>query len=234
MLEDALLALSRYLTELLWIAPMLSLLAGALTAFTPCSLANLPLVLFYVGNTAASDRKTTSCLCFYFALGNALSFLLMGFIAIVFGNLVLAYMRYFYLLLGLLMIIMALQLWELYECLAPANIMTRVKSKGNKGAFFLGGLGGVFASPCATPVLAAILSILAVKGSFLWGMLLMSCYALGNGFVLLLIGRSIASTVGLLHNESYKRLSWYVQELGQKQLEKKGMPKKNLLDILIC
>jgi len=196
-----------------WLAPLLSFVAGVLTAFTPCSLANIPLVIFYVGNTGKSNTKKALQLSGLFALGNGIAFIAMGSLAVLFGNLILAYMRYFYLFLGALMVLMALQLWELYDLLAPANLLGKIKMKGAAGALAAGLLGGSFASPCATPVLAAILSILAVKGSFIYGLVLMSFYALGSGCVIVFVGSSLAKTLHLLQQPAYKKGAWYLQIL---------------------
>ena len=54
-----------------WAAPLLALLAGLLTAFTPCSLSTVPLVIGYVGggfryypmNTLAVPGGISSSVC---------------------------------------------------------------------------------------------------------------------------------------------------------------------------
>jgi len=40
-----------------WLAPLLALLAGLLTSFTPCSLSSIPLVIGYVGGIGRRDTK---------------------------------------------------------------------------------------------------------------------------------------------------------------------------------
>ncbi|MBI2302215.1 MAG: sulfite exporter TauE/SafE family protein [Armatimonadetes bacterium] len=56
------------------------------------------------------------------------------------------------------------------------------------GALLLGMLFGLIASPCATPILAVILSAAAAKGRPLFGAALLFAYAVGHGLPLLVLG----------------------------------------------
>jgi hypothetical protein len=42
-------SLSELIAKSGWLAPLLALVAGVLTSFTPCSLSSIPLVIGYVG-----------------------------------------------------------------------------------------------------------------------------------------------------------------------------------------
>jgi len=54
-----------------------------------------------------------------------------------------------------------------------------------------GVLGGFFSSPCATPVLVALLAIVAEKGSLIWEVTLLLLYSLGHSILVLIVGTSI-------------------------------------------
>lgn len=41
----------------IWLAPILALVAGILTSFTPCSLSSIPLIIGYVGGTGEKNAK---------------------------------------------------------------------------------------------------------------------------------------------------------------------------------
>ncbi len=71
-----------------WIAPIISLLAGILTSFTPCSLASVPLVIGYVGNKNETDSKKAFKLSCVFALGTALTYTALGIVASLLGRFV--------------------------------------------------------------------------------------------------------------------------------------------------
>ena len=51
MIDSWLNTLGTLISESVWLAPLLALLAGVLTSFTPCSLSSIPLVIGYVGGT---------------------------------------------------------------------------------------------------------------------------------------------------------------------------------------
>ena len=52
----------------------------------------------------------------------------------------------------------------------------------------LGALFGLVLSPCASPVLAVILTLAAVKGEVAYGSTLLFAYALGQGTLIILAG----------------------------------------------
>jgi len=49
MIDSWLQTLSEILSQNLWIGLLISLAAGLLTSFTPCSLSSVPLIIGYVG-----------------------------------------------------------------------------------------------------------------------------------------------------------------------------------------
>ena len=52
-----------------------------------------------------------------------------------------------YMALGVLMVLMALQTWELFNFIPSANLLSKSKKRGFAGAFLAGILGGIFSSP---------------------------------------------------------------------------------------
>lgn len=80
-------SLSELITKSGWLAPLLALLAGVLTSFTPCSLSSIPLVIGYVGGTGQRDTKRAFWLSITFAAGAAVTFTTLGVIASMAGKL---------------------------------------------------------------------------------------------------------------------------------------------------
>ena len=78
--------LSELLKNNFWIAPIISLIAGILTAFTPCSLSTIPLIIGYVGGIGAKETKKAFKLSLIFALGMAITFTILGAIAALIGR----------------------------------------------------------------------------------------------------------------------------------------------------
>jgi cytochrome c biogenesis protein CcdA len=56
------------------------------------------------------------------------------------------------------------------------------------GSFLLGLFFGVVSSPCATPVLVVLLTVVATKGQVLYGIALLFCYAIGHCLLMLFAG----------------------------------------------
>ena len=88
------------------------------------------------------------------------------------------------------MILMALQTWEVVTIIPQSGLMSRHPRRGLLGAILAGMLGGLFASPCATPVLVVLLAIVAERGSLIQGVLLLLLYSVGHGALLVVVGTS--------------------------------------------
>jgi cytochrome c biogenesis protein CcdA len=200
-------SLSELITNSGWLAPLLALIAGILTSFTPCSLSSIPLVIGYVGGTGQRDTKKAFWLSVTFAAGAAVTFTALGVIASIAGRLMGTSASWWYIILGVLMLLMALQTWGLFEIIPSSYLIAKNKKKGFIGAFIAGILGGIFSSPCSTPVLIALLAIVAGKGSILWGILLLLLYSIGHGILAIVAGTSIGFVHKLSSSEKYGKAS---------------------------
>lgn len=199
--------LSEIITNSGWLAPILALFAGVLTSFTPCSLSSIPLVIGYVGGTGQRDTKRAFWLSVTFAGGAAVTFTVLGVIASLAGRLMGTSASWWYLILGTLMILMALQTWGIFEIIPSSYLLQKNTKKGYAGAFIAGILGGIFSSPCSTPVLIALLAIVAGKGSVVWGILLLLLYSIGHGILAIVAGTSFGFVQKLSSNEKYGKAS---------------------------
>ncbi|PKM73436.1 MAG: cytochrome C biogenesis protein [Firmicutes bacterium HGW-Firmicutes-16] len=193
--------------EIAWLAPILALVAGILASFTPCSLSSIPLVIGYVGGTGQKDTKKALRLSLVFALGSAVTFTALGVIASSAGRLMGTSASWWYLLLGALMILMALQTWGVFEIIPSSYLISKNTKRGYAGAFIAGILGGIFSSPCSTPVLIALLAIVAGKGSIVWGILLLLIYSAGHGILAVVAGTSVGFVQKLTASEKYGKAS---------------------------
>ncbi len=190
-----------------WVAPLLALLAGVLTSFTPCALSSVPLVVGYVGGTGGQNTKRALALSLTFAAGSAITFTALGVIATTLGGLIGTQASWWYLVLGVLMMLMALQTWGIYEIIPSSYLISKNTKKGYLGALIAGILGGVFSSPCSTPVLIALLAVVAGQGSFLWGILLLLLYSVGHGVLAVFCGTSVGFVQKLSQSEKYGKFS---------------------------
>lgn len=188
----------------LWLAPLLALIAGVLTSVTPCALSSIPLIIGYVGGVGEKNTKKAFAYSAVFSVGTAVTFVALGIIATSAGKLMGTSSPVWYMVLGVLMVLMALQTWEIFNFIPSVNLISKSKKKGFAGAFLAGILGGVFSSPCSTPVLIALLAIVAGEGNLLWGILLMLLYSIGHSALVMVAGTSVGFVQKINSSEKYK------------------------------
>ena len=191
----------------LWLAPLLAFMAGILTSFTPCSLTSVPLVVGYVGGYAGNDTKKAFRYSLVFCSGMALTFTLLGIFASLLGKFLQGTGSWWFIVLGILMALMAMQTWEIIDIIPQPAAMGKNPKKGYFGALLAGILGGFFASPCATPVLVVLLAVVVQKGNLFWGLILLLLYALGHSILLLVAGTSIGFVHQVSTSQRYERFS---------------------------
>ncbi len=206
-MTDLLDKIAPLLTEIGWLTPVLALLAGVITSFTPCALSTIPLVVGYVGGTSQKDSKKAFKLSLIFILGMAVTNTGLAVAATLAGKIVGNTNPWWYIVLGVLMVFMALQTWGIFEIIPSSYLISKNTKKGGIGAFIAGLLGGIFSSPCATPVLIVLLAIVSIQGNILWGILLFVLYSIGHGVLSVIAGTSLGFVQKLAANEKYGKFS---------------------------
>jgi cytochrome c biogenesis protein CcdA len=199
--------LSGLITQGVWIAPLLALLAGVLTSVTPCCLSTVPLVVGYVGGAANDDARKAFRLSLTFAGGMAVTFTALGTVASLMGKLISGAGRWWYIFLGILMVMMALQTWEIFQFIPSTYLTSKNRRRGYIGALIAGILGGVFSSPCATPMLVVLLGVVAQGGNLLWGILLLLLYSVGHSVLVVVAGTSYGFVGKLTRSDKYGTFS---------------------------
>lgn len=203
MVNDWLAQIAEPLKNSTWLAPLLALLAGILTSVTPCSLSSVPLIIGYVGGTGERNTKKAFAYSVVFSAGTAVTFVALCILATSAGKLMGTSSPVWYMILGVLMILMALQAWELYSFIPSANLLSKNKRRGFAGAFLAGVLGGIFSSPCSSSVLIALLAIVAGEGNLLWGILLMLLYSIGHSTLVIAAGTSVGFVQKIKSSQRY-------------------------------
>lgn len=196
---------SAFLSDNIWLAVITAFLAGIVSSFSPCVLSSIPLIVGYVGGYAGKDKKLAYRYSLIFCLGIIITFVLLGIASALLGKLFTGAGRWWYIILGAIMLLVGLQLMGVIEL---GNNSCRVpnRRKGIAGAFFLGILGGILSSPCSTPILAAILAFVASKGNILLGVIMLFLYSLGHCILVFMAGTSVGLVENISNSDKTKRI----------------------------
>lgn len=169
--------------------------AGVLTSASPCVLAAVPITVGFVGSQA-QNRREAIALSVTFVAGMTMAFAALGLAAARLGMFFGDLGGTWTLIVGAVIAIAGL--WLLlapaHRCglSLPLGIQQRLKGSGLLGAGVLGALTGTIMTPCATPALAAALSIAGtggVMGGSVWlGAAMLLVYGLGHSVLLLAAG----------------------------------------------
>ncbi|NLC87464.1 MAG: cytochrome c biogenesis protein CcdA [Clostridiaceae bacterium] len=206
-MNEMLETMSEIIKNNFWIAPIISLLAGILTSFTPCSLSSVPLVIGCVGGTGIDNTKRAFKLSVVFAIGMAITFTILGALASILGKFMQSGGSWWYIILGIIMVMMAMQTFEVVTFIKSTNFQTKNTKKGYFGALIAGILGGVFSSPCSTPVLIALLALVANSGNMIWGIFLLLLYSIGHSILVVIAGTSFGTIKKLTQSQKYGKIS---------------------------
>lgn len=170
---------------------LLVFLGGVVTSLGPCNVATIPLIVGFVRGSHNLTRGRSFALSFAFAVGLAITFMLLGVGAAMIGGLIGASTRWWYYLVAGICFMIGLQMLGAFRVSLPTwfgGLREKVGLKGIPGALTLGLVSGLVASQCATPVLAAILTYVMAEGVLAYGASLLFVYALGRGVPVVLAG----------------------------------------------
>jgi cytochrome c biogenesis protein CcdA len=206
--------LSQSLSENPFLAYLGVFLGGILSSSSPCVLATIPLVIGYVGGYSEGDRRKAVLYSLTFILGLSLMFTVLGAIASVIGGLFGIISRTWYFVVGGIAVVMGLHLIGLFEWNLPIPIHLQPKRRGILGAFLLGLFFGIISSPCATPVLALILTFVASKGEVAYGTSLLFVYALGHCALIFLAGTATGFVENFVKSKGISNVTTWGKRIG--------------------
>lgn len=175
--------------------PAMAFAGGLIASVSPCVLALLPVQLSYLG--AQKNKRPNPGSVLQFSLGVVTAYSILGYFTALAGALIIDYRGIVLITAGMIVIAMALQLqgwgpripWHRLTIGASPN-PTRIKNH-SAGAFLIGLMFALVTSPCASPVLAAVLSAAAATGSPVLAVASMVLYAIGYSMVILLAGLGV-------------------------------------------
>lgn len=172
---------------------LLVLILGLLMSFTPCIYPMIPITVGILQANAGSSFIRNATLALSYTIGMASTFALLGFLAAtgsaqfgaLLGN------PYFVTVLVLFLAYLAGTMLGLYDLWIPQFMQAsgqEVRGGSYVSVFIFGALSGTFASPCLSPGLLLLLSIVATMGNPFMGFLLLFAFGMGLGIPLLIVG----------------------------------------------
>jgi cytochrome c-type biogenesis protein len=153
----------------------LSFAGGLIASVSPCILALLPVNLSYIGTRKITSRWDAFVKAGSFVLGAVTVLSLFGLFSSFAGLIIVDYKGYINIAVGLIIFLMGLSLLEVIRLPLP-QVDLDLPIAGPYGVGFTFAL---VSSPCASPVLFAVLAAAGASGSQLIGTLAMASYALG-------------------------------------------------------
>jgi cytochrome c-type biogenesis protein len=153
----------------------LSFAGGLIASVSPCILALLPVNLSYIGTRKITSRWDAFVKAGSFVLGAVTVLSLFGLFSSFAGLVIVEYKGYINIAVGLIIFLMGLSLLEIIRLPLPqVNLDLPIA-----GPYGVGFTFALVSSPCASPVLFAVLAAAGASGSQLIGTLAMASYALG-------------------------------------------------------
>jgi thioredoxin:protein disulfide reductase len=174
-------------------AALAALAGGFLVSLTPCVYPMVAITVSVFGARQTKSRWEGALLSAFFVLGIVAMFVPLGVAAGLTGSMFGSVLQSSWVIVGisLLFLAMAASMFGAFELALPSALTNRLATVGGlgyKGAFVLGMVCGLIASPCTGPVLTGILTFIAKSQSAGLGAGAMAAFALGLGAPFFVVG----------------------------------------------
>jgi len=158
---------------------------------TPCVYPLIPITIGYFGGQAASRKGKKMFMAFLYVLGMATVNSILGSVAALTGGMLGGFLTnpVVLVLIALIMVVLALSMFGLYEIQPPAALM---RLGGNIGEGYLGALlmgltMGIVAAPCIGPFVIGLLTYVATTGNPFIGFLMFFALSMGLGIPFMIL-----------------------------------------------
>ncbi len=189
-------------TQSIWLRILLAMFLGLLLSLTPCIYPMIPITVGILQSRGSKSLVSNFLISCTYVLGIATTFAILGLLAAFTGQMVGSCMNNPLVILAIvaLLVYVALSMLGLYELYIPRSLQSN-KSSIQGGSllsiFIFGALSGTIASPCLSPGLVLLLSIVTTLGSKIMGFALLFAFGMGLGVPLIIIG-TFSSSLALL------------------------------------
>ncbi|MFY8257319.1 cytochrome c biogenesis CcdA family protein [Clostridium perfringens] len=192
----------------IFLAIILSFFAGVVASFSPCTLSSIPLLIGYVQGSEVKDNKKAFKYSLIFSIGLGITFTVIGLLTALIGKAFLGAGKFWYIILAFIMIGSGLQVLDVINLFGDKKDACKItkRREGILDVFFLGILSGILTSPCATPIMAAIIAFIAASGNLVIGMIMLLMYSLGHSVLIILAGTSFGLVEKIAYSENGKKI----------------------------
>ena len=177
-----------------WAQLLFALLLGLLLSLTPCIYPMIPITIGILHSQGRKSLLHDFLGSLSYACGLATTFACLGLVATVAGSSFGSLLSHppFVICLILFIGYMSLTMIGIIDMYIPSFMKGEVKLYRNLGplgaAYIFGAISGTIASPCVSPGLALLLSIVATLGSKIAGFFLLFAFGIGLSIPLIVIG----------------------------------------------
>lgn len=174
-------------------AALAALVGGLAVSLTPCVYPMVAVTVSIFGAKQTKSRSEGMLLSLAFVLGIAAMLVPLGVIAGMSGSMFGSVLQSRAVIIGIsaLFLIMAASMFGAFELTLPSSLNNKLAELGGigyKGAFLLGWVCGLIATPCTGPVLTGILAWIASTQSPSLGALAMATFSMGLGAPFFVVG----------------------------------------------
>jgi thioredoxin:protein disulfide reductase len=176
-----------------WLALGLVYVAGLVTSLTPCVYPMIAITVSVFGASQAKSKLHAAGLSSMYVLGICALFTALGLTVglLQLDSSSLYANAWFWVVIAGILLALSLAMFGVYELRLPYSLQNKLAQMGGigpKGAFVLGLVGGLIATPCTGPVLGGLLIYIGTSGSVLFGAAALFVFALGLGTLTWLVG----------------------------------------------
>lgn len=188
-------------------------IAGLLSFLSPCILPLIPGYISFISGATLAEltnndelkkiRSKTMINSISFILGFSVVFIALGATATFIGKFLIANLKIFTFIAGLIIIVIGLHLTGILKInalLYEKKLNLNIKSIGVLGAFITGFSFAFGWTPCVGPILAGILVVAGAQETVFKGILLLTAYSLGLAIPFLITSYSLTLFFGFFNS----------------------------------
>jgi len=167
------------------VAFLVIFLAGLALNLTPCVYPLIPITISYFGGQVGGKKGSLVLYGIVYVLGMSITYSLLGVFAALTGSILGVWLQnpYVLMFIALIMIILSLSMFGLYEIRVPVSLSNFAgqSKQGYFGTLFMGLTVGIIAAPCIGPFVLALLTYVGEKANPLLGFSMFFVLSLGLG-----------------------------------------------------